>query len=71
MLAYQNEEKNSDNVNPSENQSVSNEEIEKLNEEIKELKRLNAKLHVQTADLSTFFEGEFFETKQLVYIFKN
>ena len=42
-----------------------------LNEEIKELKRLNAKLYVQTADLSTFFEGEFFETKQLVYIFKN
>lgn len=42
-----------------------------LNEEIKELKRLNAKLHVQTADLNTFFEGEFFETKQLVYIFKN
>ena len=41
-----------------------------LNEEIKELKRLNAKLYVQTADLSTFFEGEFFETKQLVYIFK-
>lgn len=42
-----------------------------LKEEIKELKRLNAKLHVQTADLNTFFEGEFFETKQLVYIFKN
>lgn len=42
-----------------------------LNEEIKELKRLNAKLYVQTADLNTFFEGEFFETKQLVYIFKN
>jgi 16S rRNA (guanine527-N7)-methyltransferase len=42
-----------------------------LNEEIKELKCLNAKLYVQTADLSTFFEGEFFETKQLVYIFKN
>ena len=42
-----------------------------LKEEIKDLKRLNAKLHVQTADLSTFFEGEFFETKQLVYIFKN
>ncbi len=41
-----------------------------LNEEIKELKRLNAKLYVQTADLNTFFEGEFFETKQLVYIFK-
>lgn len=42
-----------------------------LKEEIKDLKRLNAKLHVQTADLNTFFEGEFFETKQLVYIFKN
>ncbi len=42
-----------------------------LKEEIKELKRLNAKLHVQTADLNTFFEGEFFETKQLIYIFKN
>jgi 16S rRNA (guanine527-N7)-methyltransferase len=42
-----------------------------LKEEIKELKRLNAKLLVQTADLNTFFEGEFFETKQLVYIFKN
>lgn len=42
-----------------------------LNEEIKELKRLNAKLYFQTADLNTFFEGEFFETKQLVYIFKN
>ena len=42
-----------------------------LKVEIKDLKRLNAKLHVQTADLNTFFEGEFFETKQLVYIFKN
>lgn len=42
-----------------------------LKEEIKDLKRLNAKLHVQTADLNTYFEGEFFETKQLVYIFKN
>ena len=42
-----------------------------LKEEIKDLKRLNAKLHVQTADLNTFFEGEFFKTKQLVYIFKN
>ncbi len=42
-----------------------------LKEEIKDLKKLNAKLHVQTADLNTFFEGEFFETKQLVYIFKN
>ncbi len=42
-----------------------------LKEEIKELKRLNAKLNVQTADLNSFFEGEFFETKQLVYIFKH
>lgn len=42
-----------------------------LKEEIKEIKRLNAKLHVQTADLNSFFEEEFFETKQLVYIFKN
>lgn len=42
-----------------------------LKEEIKDLKRLNAKLNVQTADLNSFFEGEFFETKQLVYIFKH
>lgn len=42
-----------------------------LKEEIKDLKRLNAKLNVQTADLNSFFEGDFFETKQLVYIFKN
>lgn len=42
-----------------------------LKDEIKELKRLNAKLNVQTANLNTFFETEFFETKQLVYIFKN
>jgi 16S rRNA (guanine527-N7)-methyltransferase len=42
-----------------------------LKEEIKDLKRLNAKLNVQTADLNSYFEGDFFETKQLVYIFKN
>lgn len=42
-----------------------------LKQEIKDLKKLNGKLHVQTADLNTLFEGEFFETKQLVYIFKN
>ncbi len=42
-----------------------------LKDEIKEIKRLNAKLNVQTADLNSFFEEEFFETKQLVYIFKN
>jgi len=42
-----------------------------LKEEIKDLKKLNGKLNVQTADLHNFFEGEFFETKQLVYIFKN
>lgn len=42
-----------------------------LKEEIKDLKRLNAKLNVQTADLNSFFEGAFFETKQLVYIFKH
>jgi 16S rRNA (guanine527-N7)-methyltransferase len=42
-----------------------------LKEEIKEIKRLNAKLNVQTSDLNTFFEEPFFETKQLVYIFKN
>jgi 16S rRNA (guanine527-N7)-methyltransferase len=42
-----------------------------LKQEIKDLKRLNAKLNVQTADLNTYFEGEFFETKQLVYVFKN
>ncbi len=42
-----------------------------LKEEIKEIKRLNAKLNVQTSDLNTFFDEPFFETKQLVYIFKN
>jgi len=42
-----------------------------LKEEIKEIKRLNAKLNVQTSDLNNFFEEPFFETKQLVYIFKN
>lgn len=42
-----------------------------LKQEIKDLKKMNGKLHVQTADLNTLFEGEFFETKQLVYIFKN
>jgi 16S rRNA (guanine527-N7)-methyltransferase len=42
-----------------------------LKEEIKDIKRLNAKLNVQTADLNSFFDEEFFETKQLVYIFKN
>ncbi|MFA9213648.1 MAG: 16S rRNA (guanine(527)-N(7))-methyltransferase RsmG [Candidatus Methylacidiphilales bacterium] len=42
-----------------------------LKEEIKDLKKLNGKLNVQTADLNNFFESEFFETKQLVYIFKN
>jgi 16S rRNA (guanine527-N7)-methyltransferase len=42
-----------------------------LKEEIKNIKKLNAKLNVQTADLNKYFEGEFFETKQLVYIFKN
>ena len=42
-----------------------------LKEEIKDLKRLNAKLNVQTADLNSYFEGDFFETKQLVFIFKN
>lgn len=42
-----------------------------LKEEIKDLKKLNGKLNVQTADLHNFFEGVFFETKQLVYIFKN
>lgn len=42
-----------------------------LKEEIKDLKKLNGKLNVQTSDLNNFFESEFFETKQLVYIFKN
>lgn len=42
-----------------------------LKEEIKEIKRLNAKLNVQTSDLNNFFDEPFFETKQLVYIFKN
>ncbi len=42
-----------------------------LKEEIKDLKKINGKLNVQTADLNNFFESEFFETKQLVYIFKN
>lgn len=42
-----------------------------LKDEIKDLKKLNGKLNVQTADLNNFFESEFFETKQLVYIFKN
>ncbi len=40
-----------------------------LKEEIKEIKRLNAKLNVQTSDLNNFFDEPFFETKQLVYIF--
>ena len=42
-----------------------------LKEEIKALKALSSKLHVQTTDLSTYFEGEFFETKKLVYFFKD
>jgi 16S rRNA (guanine527-N7)-methyltransferase len=42
-----------------------------LKEEIKELKQLSGKFHVQTTDLSTYFDTEFFETKKLVYIFRD
>ncbi len=42
-----------------------------LKEEIKELKQLSGKFHVQTTDLNTYFDTEFFETKKLVYIFRD
>ncbi|MCA0426166.1 MAG: 16S rRNA (guanine(527)-N(7))-methyltransferase RsmG [Bacteroidetes bacterium] len=40
-----------------------------LKEEISNLKQINRKLHAQEHPLSQWFEGEFFETKKLLYIY--
>ncbi len=40
-----------------------------LKDEIKTLKTLNRKLHIEEIPLQTWFKEEFFETKKLVYIY--
>jgi len=41
-----------------------------LNQEYKELKAINKKLHIQEFPLTDYFTEAFFETKKLVYIFQ-